>query len=193
MFVNAERYPYLKEICGHHAAIAEEVFHTARKNTEVASFLGGQGYLDWYSKRWSWDNSINREELGYDLRDGDYSMLALFKGDEQEPFSALCSSFPFLKALLTGVDGLWYAALTRQSPGAGIKRHSHNRQHYVFHLLLNDLDGGQCRMGCGDAVLMLANAGDTALFDYSIPHDSSNYSSSDRVTLMLDFLPGEDQ
>lgn len=187
MFLDASIYPFLQRISGNASVISAELSRAMANRQQVRDVLGVSMAMDYPSNQWTWDNGINTAAIGYDLRDGNYSMLTLFK-----PGHALAeveAAFSETLQLLAAVPGLHYAALSAMGPRAHLGLHSHSRRHFIYHLLLNDLAGGGCVMTCGDHARTLKSKGDTVLFDYSLPHESRSLSDDTRINLMIDFLP----
>ena len=54
------------------------------------------------------------------------------------------------------------------------------------------MNGGECKLICGEKQVSLKNKGDDALFDYSLEHGSANNSKLDRVNFIVDFDPFSD-
>lgn len=187
MFVEVEHYPFLQRIVAGAGDVCAEVAVALAASSAVSSVLGARMTLDYPSNQWTWDNGINTAAIGYDLREGSYSMLTLCK-----PGHVLADverHFPRTLALLAGVPGLHFAAFSALEPGAHLGLHAHSRRHLIFHMLLNDLEGGDCEIICDGHVKRLARAGDTALFDYSLPHETFSHAGNVRINLMVDFTP----
>lgn len=189
MFMDVSEYPFLMPIAEHVAVINDELRRAMASHQHVRDILGVEMAMDFPSNQWTWDNGINTDSIGYDLRDGSYSMLAFYKKDHVITGMDAPAIFSETLKLLAGVKGLHYAAFTALNPGAHLGLHTHSRRHFIFHLLLNDLVGGGCKMVCDGHVRMLKKAGDTALFDYSMPHESRSCASNTRINLMVDFMP----
>lgn len=189
MFIDVSEFPFLLPLSESASLIAGELKDALLHNAYVRGTVGTERKIDPRSDEWSWDNGINRDAVGYDLREGGYSMLALYKKDGLAEHPDIQSIFPKTLNLLSGVQGLHYAAFAAL-PGKGhLGLHAHKRSHFVFHVLLNDLVGGQCKVSCGSQVKTLERAGDSVIFDYSLPHETRNFAANTRLNLMVDFQP----
>lgn len=189
MFLDPSRFPFLAPLAGHATRISHELRQALADVPHVRDTVGREMAVDFLSDQWTKDNGINRDAVGYDLRDGGYSMLAVYKRDRAIDQMDVAAVFPETSRLLAGIPGLHYAAFTALSPGAHLGLHAHTRRHYIFHVLLNDLAGGSCEMICDGQVRVLERLGDTALFDYSLPHETFSHARNTRFNLMIDFLP----
>lgn len=185
MFIDVSRYGFLEPIVAQVDSISLELERALSSIPAVREALLTDMAMDFPSNQWTWDNAINTAAVGYDLRQGSYTMFSLYK--EGHDLQLARESFPTTLELIGNVEGMVYACISALAPGAHLHRHAHNRRHNIFHLLLNDLHGGRCEMLCGEERLMLGRKGDTALFDYSIPHESSNHAGNIRFNLMVDF------
>ena len=187
MFLDATRYPYLKQLTENVDIISEELKAALRNDAQVQKALFTHMEMDYQSNQWTWDNAINTAAIGYDLREGSYAMLSLYKTGHN--LNIAKNAFPKTLGLLKRVDGIEYACISALSPHAHLARHTHNRQRYIFHLLLNNLEGGPCEIICINKRHEMRFIGDTALFDYSLPHESFSYAENRRFNLMVDFFP----
>lgn len=187
MFMDAFRFSYLARLADNVSLISNELQQALADEPAVKDALTTRMSMDYPSNQWTWDNAINTDAVGYDLRRGSYTMLTLYK--EGHELTVAQSAFRQTLQLLDGIEGITYACISALEPGAHLDLHTHNRSRNIFHLLLNDLQGGACEMRCNDHRKILAKQGDTALFDYSLPHESRNTSGSMRFNLMVDFLP----
>ncbi|MBA3981362.1 MAG: hypothetical protein C0462_12255 [Alcanivorax sp.] len=189
MFTDPNLYPSLRRLSEKVEVIAAEFRAAMAAHEQVRMAMQAGMVMDFPSNQWAWDNGINRETVGYDLRDGGFSMLALYKRSEAGEVRNLEDAFPETLRLVSAIDNLHYVALTALLPGAHIRPHAHVRSHLVYHLLLNDLHGGTCEMRCAADARILRRAGDCVLFDYSHTHESTNRAASTRFNLMIDFAP----
>lgn len=189
MFLDVSRYPFLQRISENASVISAELSRAMASRQQVRDVLGVGMAMDYPSNQWTWDNGINTAAIGYDLRDGGYSMLTVYKRDYVITAMDTQADFRETLELLRGVDGLHYAAFAAMSPGAHLGLHTHSRRHLIYHLLLNDLAGGGCEMTCDGHRRVLKNKGDTALFDYSLPHETFSHADNTRINLMIDFEP----
>lgn len=188
MFSDITKHPVLATLADSVAIIADEFERAVQACPDVRDVLCLDMVMDRPSNEWAWENGINREVVGYDLREGSFSMLAIYKPDSSVP-SRIKDLFPQTLHLLGRLERKYYAAFTVLKAGSHIRRHSHTRRHLVYHLLLNDLEGAPCEMVCGDEVRCLRYRGDAVLFDYSLPHETSLHATNARVNMMVDFLP----
>jgi len=187
MFLDASRHHYLAQLVDNVSLIGEELSQALTHSPDVRQALLTEMAMDYPSNQWTWENAINTDAVGYDLRQGSYTMLALYKPGHD--LAAAQAAFRNTLAMLGDVEGINYACISALDPGAHLGLHTHSRSRHIFHLLLNDLEGGVCEIVCDGHRKTLARKGDTALFDYSLPHESSNHSRSMRFNLMVDFLP----
>jgi aspartyl/asparaginyl beta-hydroxylase (cupin superfamily) len=189
MFIDVSRYSFLREISENVSLISDELRRAVSSQPHVRDIIKVEMAMDFPSNQWTWDNGINSAAFGYDLRDGGYSMLAVYKKEHVITAMDTHAVFRETLKLLAGVKGLHYAAFSALSPGAHLGLHTHSRSHFIYHILLNDLIEGECKMICDGHAKILKKTGDTALFDYSLPHETYNYASNTRMNLMIDFLP----
>ncbi|WP_111657754.1 aspartyl/asparaginyl beta-hydroxylase domain-containing protein [Isoalcanivorax indicus] len=187
MFLDAARHRYLMRLVDNVSAISQELDQALADNAEIRHALLTDMAMDYPSNQWTWENAINTDAVGYDLRQGSYTMLALYKPGHA--LTAAHAAFRHTLRLLDDVEGIAYACISALDPGAHLGLHTHSRSRQIFHLLLNDLQGGACELICDGHQRTLEKRGDTALFDYSLPHESRNHSDSVRFNLMVDFLP----
>ena len=187
MFVDIGTYPFLQRFVAAAGDIAAELATALATSAQVSEALGTRNVLDFPSNQWTWDNGINTAAIGYDLRDGSYSMLTLCKPGHAP--GEVERYFPRTLSLLAAVPRLHFAAFSALAPGAHLGLHAHTRRHLIFHLLVNDLQGGDCELVCDGHVRRLARTGDTALFDYSLPHETFSRAGNTRINLMIDFEP----
>ena len=187
MFMDLSSYQSLIRVIENVPIVKSELKAALGKDLGAKEFLHGEKVMDFPSNEWAWDSAINIENVGYDLRDGNYSIFTLFKlGHDLENID---EHFKETLSLLRGVEGLQYAAFSALGPGAHLKEHVHSRRHFICHVLLSDLGSGKCEMICNREIRDLKEPGDAAVFDYSLPHETTNFSSKTRVNLMIDFKP----
>lgn len=186
MFLDATRYPYLKQLADNATQVSDELQAALQNNSHVKKALLTDMAMDFPSNQWTWDNAINTAAVGYDLREGNYTMMSLYKTGHD--LRAIQGAFPKTVDLLQNVSGIEYACISALGPKAHLGLHSHNRQRHIFHLLLNDLKGGNCELICDGKRHEIAFMGDTALFDYSLPHESISHADNIRFNLMVDFV-----
>ncbi|MCK0536380.1 aspartyl/asparaginyl beta-hydroxylase domain-containing protein [Alcanivorax quisquiliarum] len=189
MFIDTETLPFLKNIANSSNDIYEELVSVLSKEPEAHKAIHGEMVMDFPSNQWAWESGINRERVGYDLRDGNFSMYAIYKKTGNEVTLDRTSLFPKTMSLLSSFDNPHYIAFNFLHPGSHLKPHSHIRKHYVYHLLLQNLTDGNCEMICGKERKYLKAAGDHLMFDYSQIHETFHRASNVRINLMVDFLP----
>ena len=187
MFLDLSHYPYLSLLVENVDYISAELQSALRENSHVKNALLTYKAMDYPSNQWTWDNAINTAAVGYDLREGSYTMLSIHKTGHEIDIAP--GAFPKTLALLKSVPGIEYACISALSPKAHIALHTHSRRHYIFHLLLNNLIGGSCEIICNKSRKEMKSKGDSVLFDYSFPHESTSYAENIRFNLMVDFFP----
>ena len=191
MFISVAPYPQLQRLVDDTMLISEELKEALQSRQAVRDALLTDMAMDFPSNQWTWENAINTASVGYDLRHGGYTMFSLYK--KGHTLELARAAFPKTMSLLEAVSGIEYACVSALSPHAHLALHAHSRRHYIFHLLLNNLIGGGCMMFCNGQPLQLAKAGDSALFDYSLPHESRSHAENIRFNLMVDFCPNRTQ
>jgi aspartyl/asparaginyl beta-hydroxylase len=190
MFIRAHEYDYLFEISTNHRAILKEFEHAVSDHPFMSEILeGGAPYIDQNLDGWVKENGFHPDQVGFDVRKGSYSGITIFK--EECPVRNIDVSRHFAKTmrLLKGVKRLHYAAFVIMMPNSSLATHAHTRSHMIHHTLLTNLVGGVCEMSCNGDTLALSKAGDSALFDYSLPHGSINKASNTRINFIVDFKP----
>lgn len=189
MFLNSNKFPYLIAIKENIDIISSE-FYEALKNEEIRKILyQSEDNIDYYSAHWTRDNGFHPEQIGYDIREGDYSTLALYKKGFPIKTIEIEKYFPNTINLVKQIPNLHLLSIFRMAPNTKLLEHVHTRSHLIFHLLLNNLENGSCALTCGNETIYLTNKGDTALFNYSLPHSTFNNCSSERFNLVIDFEP----
>lgn len=187
MFLNTKDFGFLEAIIAKAPAIQRELFDALAEDRKSSGKMLSDGSMDYPSNQWTWDNEINTAAIGYDLRDGDYAMLTLYKPGHT--IEGVQDTFEQTLTLLSQVPGLAYACISSLAPHAHLALHKHSRRHYIFHLLLNDLEDEGCEIICDGHTRHLKQAGDSVLFDYTLPHETFSRSHSTRFNLMIDFVP----
>jgi len=190
MFLNVEDYNFLNEAKSRTDEIAAELKQSL-KLARVREILFPQDNksIDYYTEFWAKDNGFHPEQIGHDIRKGDYKTLTLFKQNYPNKLLLVEEIFPLTFSLLKSVPGLHFAAFFRMGPKSALTPHKHSRQHLIFHLLLHDLENGNSYIRCNNEEKCLSKKGDTALFDYSLLHSSENLCDSDRLNFIIDFNP----
>lgn len=186
MFIDPSQYKYLSNITNKVSLISNELLHALENSPEIRKGLLAEMAMDYPSNQWTWDNAINTAAVGYDLRDGSYTMHALYKTGHDLPL--VKEHFRNTLELIRNVPGVEYGCISALAPGAHLGLHTHCRSRHIFHLLLNDLHGGNCVIICNDQEKHLVKQGDVALFDYSLPHETFSHADNIRFNLMIDFL-----
>lgn len=187
MFLDATSYPVLRQLADNAAQIGTELQAALQNNAEIKNAFLTDMSMDFPSNQWAWENGINRENVGYDLRDGSFSMHAIYKKKGDETVTNKSALFPRTMAIISRLANVHYVAFSFLRPGTHIQAHSHTRSHYVYHLLLNDLQDDACEMSCGTERKFLKHRGDNLLFDYSQIHETYHRASNIRINLMVDF------
>lgn len=190
MFLDYTQYPYLVTIQKNIELISEE-FSNAIQSKEILSILyNSEDNIDYYTGHWTRENGFHPEQVGFDIRVGDYSTLAIYKKDFPIRTVNIENYFhKTIELIRKEVPNVHLISFFRMAPGAKLLEHTHNRKHLIFHLALRDLENGTCELTCGKEKLTLKRKGDTALFDYTIPHSSFNNSNTERINLVIDFEP----
>lgn len=187
MFLDVSNYPYLNQLIDNVEHISNELESALQESIQVKKAMLTHMAMDYPSNQWTWDNAINTAAVGYDLREGGYTMFSIHKTGHEIDIAT--KFFPKTLALLKSVPSIEYACFSALSPKAHLGLHTHNRQHYIFHLLLNKLIGGSCQIICNKHCEEMKFKGDSVLFDYSFPHESISYAENIRFNLMVDFCP----
>lgn len=189
-FYDIKEYPFLNTFISNIDIIAEELKTASSKNELIHSVLNPtEDIIEHYTNYWVKDNGFHPDQIGYDIRKGEYTTLAIFKKEFSIKHFNAEELFPKTLHLLEKVNGLYYSGFFKMFPQAELGSHVHNRKHLIFHLLLNDLENGECYMTCGDQTRVMKRRGDHVLFDYSVAHESHNASGSSRVNFVVDFNP----
>jgi hypothetical protein len=190
MFLDYKNYNYLVEIKNNFNIIKDE-FENAHRSEEIRKILyNSDDNVDYYTVFWARDNGFHPEQVGYDIREGDYSTLAIYKKDFPIRTVNIEQYFPKTIELINKyVPNVHLISFFRMATHAKLLEHTHNRKHLIFHMMLKDLVNGSCELVCGNETLHLKNKGDTALFDYTIPHSAYNNCESERINLVVDFDP----
>jgi len=190
MFYDVKDFPFLEEVIKNISVIHQELKNAEVQNPLINSvFNPSDMSLDYYTDHWVADNGFHEKQIGYDIRDGEYATLAIYKKDY--PLKQFDSNqlFPKTLELLSSVPGLYYSGFFKMYAGTHLNSHTHTRKHLIFHLLLNDLENGECVIKCGEETRKMKCKGDTLLFDYSYDHESDNNSDTDRLHFIIDFNP----
>jgi hypothetical protein len=187
MFLDLESYPALVALKNNIAVISDEFSTAVGQNREVYSLLNPiDDLLEHHTKAWTKDNGFHQNQIGYDIRSGSYSTLSIFKeGMKIEDFNAV-DLFPKTLGLLSAIDGVCYSSFFKLYAHAQLTPHAHSRKHAIFHLLLDDLEDGECVVTVGGEKRSMKYKGDCVLFDYSQEHGSLNTSNTDRINFIVD-------
>jgi hypothetical protein len=189
-FYNVEDYPFLMNIQRNVDVIINELARAEETNPMIKGILNPMDEaLDYYTDYWVKDNGFHLDQLGYDIRNGKYSTLSIFKKDYPNKLFDVDELFPNTTSLLKDVPGLYYCAFFKMYPKTELATHTHNRKHLIFHLLLNDLIDGSCELTCGSESRNVCLKSDSVLFDYSNSHGSVNNASNSRLHFVVDFNP----
>jgi aspartyl/asparaginyl beta-hydroxylase len=191
MFIPTSDYPFLKKIQSHHKSIGDELQRAYSESSYVRNILNAGMGIDDHLKNWVLENGLHDTQTGYNVREGDHSALVIYKKNEAISEMDMKTLFPFISSLLEEIPGLIFSAISVLGPNSTLKDHAHTRKHYVYHLLLEKLIGGCCEIRCDNEKKELRNAGDEAMFDYSLKHGVTNYARNNRINLMIDFMPNK--
>lgn len=190
MFNNIDNYKGLNLIINNVSKIEKEFLEAIKQDEVVRSIMyPTNSDLEHYTDYWVKDNGFHEDQTGYDIRKGEYSSLAIFKKDFSIKHFDVEKLFPETLLMLRGIEGAHFSGFFKMLPHTKLDAHTHNRSHLIFHLLLNDLKGGNYTLRCGNEIKTLKNKGDSMLFDYSVEHESENSSDSERIHFIIDFKP----
>lgn len=186
MFQSVEDYSFLSVFYKNASLIRKEVLES--NISENLNSDGVDAHLGW----WVLDNGFHPQQIGFDIRDGGYLALSLFKKDFPVRSSYIEKYFSKTLSLIDEVVNEFsinahYSGIFIMHPSASLREHSHTRSNLIYHLLLNDLDGEGCKLTCAEEVRFLRNKYDQLLFDYSYPHSSKNLSNDIRFNFVFDF------
>lgn len=193
-FYTTKDFPIFEDIIAQVDLIRGEL-DNAMKHQEVHQLIsskeGEPKFLEGYSSYWVNDNGFSKEQIGYDIRDGEYFAMAIFK--KGYPIKHLDTEqfFPNTNQLIQRVPNVYFSAFFRMNAHAILNAHTHTRRHLIFHLLTNDLVGGVCTITVNGEDRILSKKGDYVIFDYSLEHETHNDSDSDRYNFIIDFNPFE--
>lgn len=194
-YYEIEEYPFLKQIIANIDIIGDELKNALKKDKEVQYVVTPKdddpNYLDGYTNYWVEDNGFTAEQIGYDIREGGYFSMALFKKGYKIKSIDVEKNFPKTIKILQEIPNIYFAAFFKMNAHSVLNSHTHTRRHLIFHLLMNDLENGVCRMTVNGEEKIISKKGDTVLFDYSLEHGTTNESDSDRYNLAIDFNPFE--
>ena len=190
MFYDIKDFPILEEITRNYETINQELNAAKYQNELIRNILNPiDNSLDYYTDYWVKDNGFHEEQLGYDIRNGQYSTLAIYKKDFQIKSFDSTKLFSKTLELIKDLPGVHYSGFFKMNPNTKLGSHKHNRKHLIFHLLLEDLKDGDCVLTCGGKSFSVKYRGDSLLFDYSYEHGSVNNSSTERLHFIVDFDP----
>lgn len=192
MFYELEDFPCLKKVKENLELIKQDLNTAEQENELIRKILNPtDDSLDYYTDYWVKDNGFHEEQIGYDIREGKYSTLAIYKKDF--PIKLFDSSRLFSRTLelIKDIPGVYYVGFFKMFPNTQLGEHTHDRKHLIFHLLLNDLKNGECVLTCGGETRVVKSKGDCLLFDYSYNHGSMNNSDNERLHFIIDFNPTE--
>lgn len=140
-------------------------------------------------ENWIKEGGFHQDQIGYDSRDGEWLTFPLWKANEPDLSEDISQFLPKTIQILKLIPGLHFAAFFKQSPQSTVKPHKHLLRHQIVHFLLNDLENGQAWIDVNGQKKFLRKKGDCIGFDYTYMHSSCNESASDRINLVLDFIP----
>lgn len=191
MFYDVEKFPFLSRFIDNYLDIKNELFHSlsdvqARKLIEETDT---PDFLETYTSFWVKENGFNEDQIGYDIRQGEYHTLPIFKKDYPVVSFDVNTYFPKTMEMLNHVPNLYFSAFFKMSGKSTLKPHTHNRRHLIFHLLMNDLEEGICEVTVDGNTTVLKQEGDHLLFDYSYEHSTVNHAVNPRYNFVVDFNP----
>lgn len=190
MFYNPNNYPFLKKFEDNIDVIKAELNAALTMEKKLDSIFYPQiSDIDYYTDYWVKDNGFHPDQIGYDIRVGEYSTFAIFKKNFPVKLFDVNVLFPKTIEMLNSVPNLYYSGFFKMSPKTELLPHTHTRSHLIFHLLLENLENGECILSCENETAKLKNAGDSALFNYGKNHGSINTSETDRINFIIDFNP----
>lgn len=190
MFYSVEEYPFLQEIIAKREVINQE-FQNAMKDKFLYGVVNAtdEEFLHHYTNYWARDNGFSKEQIGYDIREGHYHTLPLFKKDFPVKYFDVVAFFPETSKIIQKIPNLHFSGFFKMFGKSKLGMHTHNRRHLIFHILLNDLEDGDCVITVNGETKALRNKGDHMLFDYSYEHGTENFSSTPRLNFIVDFDP----
>lgn len=190
MFYDINKFPALKVIQDNCSVINQELTEAIERDDKVRLIMNPDDIgVEHYTEFWAKENGFHRDQLGYDIRKGEYAAMAIFKKGFPIKHFNVEELFPRTTELLKTVENLEYSAIFKMYPKTKVDSHTHLRSHLIFHLLLNDLENGDYYLRCKDESKRIKSKGDYMIFDYSNEHESENSSDSDRYHLIIDFNP----
>jgi len=190
MFEDKSHYPFLSILDENIAIVKMELTNAIEKNQLVKSiFYSENNDIDYYTEYWVKDNGFHPEQIGYDIRVGEYTTFPIFKLGFPNKILDIESLFPETLKLIHQIPGVYFSGFFKMSPNSELSPHTHTRKHLIYHILLNDELEGQSYIQCENEKKFLLKKGDTALFNYSKEHSSKNLSKNERINFVVDFLP----
>lgn len=188
MFIEHSEFNFLNIIINNIDIISEE-FEAASKTEFLSAFLNEKNPTIYnHVEYWIRDNKFHPDNIGYEVRDGVWASFPLYKIGFPINWYNPKEYFPRTLALLKATPALNYASFMRLDAGSLVTPHKHLMKNYIFHVLINDLDG-ECEFSVENSRKSLKKKGDALLFDYSKEHSSVNKSSKSRITFTVDFDP----
>jgi len=192
MFYDIERFPFLQDFINNAELVFNEWNKALNQSPALHKHIGLHTDLDAYTDYWVKDNGFHPNQIGYDIREGYYNTFAIFKKGYPIKNYDIPSLFPALSGMLNHIPNMHYAGFFRMEPLSELMPHTHSRKHLIFHVLLNDLENGACKMICNNKEKELRHRGDAVLFDYSASHATINASTTERINFVIDFNPFND-
>lgn len=193
MYYNINEFPFLKNFLHREEEIISEFKKSVAKETTIRDILAPEtdNDVDYYTQWWAKDNGFHGDQIGFDIREDPekYRVLTIWKKDF--PIKHFNSEllFPSLINLMESVPNKHLCSIIQSMPGSVLNTHTHTRKQLVFHLLLNDLEGGSYDITVGNETRSMSKKGDWLIFDYSYPHSGKNMSKTLRYGLIIDFNP----
>lgn len=193
MFYNLDSFPFLKTLVDNVDIVGKELMDLKNSSNLLDKFFDyppdtplseTTSHVDY----WIREGGFHPDQIGYEARNGEWVAFALYKVGFPIKWMDVEKLFPFTYQQIIKVPNANFAAFFRIAPNSGSNEHQHNKANLIFHLCLFDLDADSV-MRCDGEEKILRKKGDWCIFDYSKPHSSFNYSSGDRINLVIDFTP----
>lgn len=190
MFINENKIASFEKMISLKKEIINEFEFASKNSSYLMNFLkSSDPEFTNHTKYWLIENNIDSEQTGYDLRTGIWGAFPLYKKGFPIKWYNADETFPVLNELFSKFPQIEFACFMRLEAKQSIELHTHSRQHYIFHMLMNELNNEGCEFSCGSEHKTIKHVGDTLCFDYSLPHKSFNSSDFDRINLVVDIKP----
>lgn len=193
MFYELKDFPFLQNLVDNVDKVTAELNNLRANNTVLDKFFDyppdtplteTTSHVEYWIK----ESGIHPDQIGYEARKGEWVAFPLYKKGFPIKWLNMQEAFPFTMSQIMETPGVNFSALFRIAPNSGSNEHAHSQSNFIFHLCLYDLDNDS-EMICDGKKKILRKKGDWCIFNYSKPHSSFNYSTKDRVNLIIDFNP----